>query len=197
MSARGLFVSHPEVVIDPAVPVPRWHLATEGIARLRRLVIDTAPTAVWSSDETKAIDSAGILAARFGLPVQVHPGLAEMDRSSTGYRPRAEFERLADAFFARPEESIEGWERAVDAQARVVAAAREVLAGHGHGDIILVGHGGTGTLLMCAWAGLPIARIHDQPAPGCTWRFTLRPPSVTEAWRPFAWEFGASAACPQ
>jgi broad specificity phosphatase PhoE len=181
---QGLFVSHPEVVIDPATPVPRWHLAPEGIDRLRRLRIGSAPAAIWSSDETKAIESAGILAARFGLPVQVHPGLAEMDRSSTGYRPRAEFERLADAFFARPDASIEGWERAVDAQRRVVAAAQDILATLGTGDIILVGHGGTGTLLMCALAGLPIARAHDQPAAGCTWRFSLQPLRVTETWQP-------------
>ena len=117
--------------------------------------------------------------------MQVHPGLAEMDRSSTGYRPREDFERLADAFFARPDDSIEGWERAADAQARVVAAAREILAGHGAGGLALVGHGGTGTLLMCALAGLPIARAHDQRQAGCTWRFTLRPPVVTQAWQPF------------
>ncbi len=117
--------------------------------------------------------------------MQVHPGLAEMDRSCTGYRPRAEFERLADAFFARPEESIEGWERAADAQRRVVAAAREILAGHAAGDIVLVGHGGTGTLLMCALAGLPIAQAHDQPAAGCCWRFTLQPLRVTETWQRF------------
>lgn len=183
MTAGGLFVSHPEVVIDPAVPVPRWHLAPEGIAKLRRLPFAAPPAAIWASDETKAIESAGILAARFGLPVQVHPGLAEMDRSSTGYRPRAAFEALADAFFARPAESIEGWERAVDAQRRVVAAATEILARHPGGDLVLVGHGGTGTLLMCAWAGLPIARIHDQPGAGCTWRFALHPPRVTEGWR--------------
>jgi broad specificity phosphatase PhoE len=184
VSGRGLFVSHPEVVIDPAVPVPRWHLAPEGIARMRRLAAALAPPgAVWASDETKAIEAAGILAARFGLPVQVHPGLAEMDRSSTGYRPRAEFEALADAFFARPEASVQGWERAVDAQRRVVAAAHAILAAHRGGDLVLVGHGGTGALLMCAWGGLPIARAHDQPAAGCTWRFALHPPRVTEPWQ--------------
>lgn len=183
MTAQGIFVSHPEVVIDPATPVPRWHLAPRGIARLRRLAIAPGLTAVWSSDETKAIEAAGILAARFGLPVQVHPGLAEMDRSSTGYRPRAEFDRLADAFFARPEESIEGWERAVDAQKRIVAAADEILSAHGAGDIALVGHGGTGTLLMCAWAGLPVMRANDSPMAGCTWRFSLQPRRVTETWR--------------
>lgn len=185
----GLFVAHPEVVIDPAVPVPRWHLAEAGIARMRRLAADpglAGLAAVWASDETKAIEAAGILAARFGLPVRVHPGLAEMDRSSTGYLPREVFERHADAFFARPEESIAGWERAVDAQARILAAAREILAGHGEGGIALVGHGGTGTLLMAALAGLSISREHDVPAGGCTWRFALDPLRVTERWRAIA-----------
>jgi broad specificity phosphatase PhoE len=187
VTGQGIFVSHPEVVIDPARPVPRWHLAPEGISRMRRLAEDprlAGLSAVWASDETKAIEAAGLLAAAFALPVRVHPGLAEMDRSSTGYRPQPEFERLADAFFARPGESAEGWERAVDAQRRIRAAAEEIAARHGEGTLALVGHGGTGTLLMCAWAGLPIARHHDQPAPGCAWRFTLRPPAVTEAWRP-------------
>ncbi len=189
MFEQGIFVSHPEVVIDPATPVPRWHLAPEGIGRMRRLASDPGLeglSAVWASGETKAIEAAGILAARFGLPVQVHPGLAEMDRSSTGYRPHEDFERLANAFFARPGESVEGWERAVDAQARIVAAAREIVAAHAGGGLALVGHGGTGTLLMCALAGLPIARIHDQTQSGCTWRFALRPPAVTQAWQRFA-----------
>jgi broad specificity phosphatase PhoE len=98
VSVRGIFVSHPEVEIDPAVPVPRWHLAPVGITRMRCLAADPSIAglaAIWASDETKAIEAAGILAGRFGLPVQVHPGLAEMDRSSTGYRPQAEFEGLA------------------------------------------------------------------------------------------------------
>nr|WP_255568556.1 histidine phosphatase family protein [Neoroseomonas alba] len=162
-------------------------MADEGIARMRRLAADpdlAGLSAVWASDEAKAIEAAGFLAARFGLPVQVHPGLAEMDRSSTGYRPRAAFEGLADAFFARPEESVEGWERAVDAQRRVVAAATGIVARHGGGTLALVGHGGTGTLLMCAWAGLPIARRHDQPKAGCRWRFSLNPPAVIEGWQP-------------
>ena len=187
MTGPGIFISHPEVVIDPAVPVPRWVLTDGGIARMRRLAAKLdGVSAIWASDEAKAIEAAGILAAPFGLPVQVHPGLAEMDRSSTGYRPAAEFEALANAFFARPAASVEGWERAVDAQARTVAAAKEILATHRKGGIALVGHGGTGTLLMCALGQLPIARAHDQPRAGCTWRFSLHPPQVTETWRPIA-----------
>ena len=61
------------------------------------------------------------MADRLGLTPIVIDGLGENDRSSTGYLPKAEFEAVADAFFARPEESVRGWERAVDAQRRIVA----------------------------------------------------------------------------
>jgi len=187
VTGPGIFISHPEVVIDPAVPVPRWVLTDGGIARMRRLAAKLdGVSAIWASDEAKAIEAAGILAGRFGLPVKVHPGLGEMDRSSTGYRPKAAFERLADAFFAEPEASIEGWERAIDAQRRILAAAEAIVAQHQGGMLALVGHGGTGTLLRCAWAGLPIDRRHDQPGAGCTWRFSTDPVVVTGGWEAIA-----------
>ena len=99
-----LYACHPEVVVDPAVPVPRWHLSDVGVHRMRAFAAaQQRPDAVWASTECKAIEAAGILAARFGLPVQVHPGLDENDRSSTGYLPPARFQAAADAFFAAPD----------------------------------------------------------------------------------------------
>ena len=82
----------------------------------------TRPDAVWASTECKAIEAAGLMAGRHGLPVRVHPGLDENDRGTTGYLPPDRFQAAADAFFAQPAVSFQGWERAVDAQARVVAA---------------------------------------------------------------------------
>jgi broad specificity phosphatase PhoE len=96
------FVSHPEVVVDAHVPVPQWSLSPRGIERMRAFAASQdvqSLTAVWSSHETKAIEAAGLLAARFGLPVHVHPGLHENDRSATGFLPPPEFEQVADAFF--------------------------------------------------------------------------------------------------
>ena len=90
-------------------------------------------------------------------------GLGENDRSATGYLPRAEFEAMADLFFAHPNQSIRGWERAVDAQARIVAAVEEVLASCSR-NVAIVSHGGVGTLLLCHLRQCPIGREHDQPA---------------------------------
>ncbi len=142
------------------------------------------PDTIWASTECKAIEAAGLLAARHGLPVHVHPGLDENDRSSTGYLPPDAFQAAADRFFAEPGTSFRGWERAIDAQARVVAAWREIAATPGR--IAIVGHGGTGTLLMCALAALPIDRRHDAPGQGCHWAFDRAAGTLLHLWRPIA-----------
>ena len=178
------YVSHPEVVIDPAVPVPRWHLSDLGIARVRRLAATLdRPGAIWASTECKAIEAAGVLAARFGLPVHVHPGLDENDRSATGYLLPPEFQAAADEFFAHPARSFRGWECAIDAQARVLAAWQEIA--RTPGELVIVGHGGTGTLLMCALAGLPVSREFDAPGQGCLWAWDRHQGRLLHRWRAF------------
>ncbi len=68
--------------------------------------------------------------------------------------------------FARPSESVRGWERAVDAQARIVRAVNRILDAREHGDIAIVAHGGVGTLLLCHLLKEPISRGRDQPLAG-------------------------------
>ena len=188
---HAYFLTHPNVLIDREVPVPRWPLSPRGrermVAGLRQPWV-AALGAVVCSSEQKAIDGAEILAGHLGLPFSQDAGLDENDRSATGFLPPPEFEAMADAFFAAPESSVRGWERAVDAQARVVAAVARVLAAHrGSGDIAIVSHGAVGALLYCHLAGVPIDRRWDQPpnGGGNYFRFSLAPPSVDGGWRAF------------
>ena len=184
------YLTHPQVVVDPDVPVPRWGLSPVGRARAESLslagFVDDL-TVVWSSTETKARETAAAVVGSREVPVLEREDLGENDRRSTGFLPSEEFERVADAFFARPTESVRGWERAVDAQARVVAAVREVLTDprSGDGDVLVVGHGAVGTLLLCHLLGVPVTRQLDQRGPGgmlhSADRATLRPHH--RAWR--------------
>jgi broad specificity phosphatase PhoE len=180
-------VTHPEIIVDPAVPVPRWSLSDRGIARMRAFARRPSLSglgAVWSSDETKAIEAAGLLAAAHGLPVRVHAGLAEIDRSATGYLPHDEHFAVADEAFAHPGRSIRGWERISDAQARMLRATEEILAGHNQGNLALVCHGGVATLLRCALLGVTISRALDQPFSGHVWCFDARTRQVLTEWEP-------------
>lgn len=184
---RVVFLTHPQVVVDPAVPVPGWGLSEVGRARAAALAGGAwlrDVTSVWSSDERKAIECADLLAG--ALPRQRHTGLGENDRSATGFVPPAEFEALADAFFAEPSCSVRGWATAADEQERIVAAVEDVLAdpASGDGDVVIVSHGAVGTLLWCALSGVPIARAYDQPGQGHFYTFDRDTRRVLSGWRP-------------
>jgi broad specificity phosphatase PhoE len=165
--ATVYFITHPDVEIDPATPVTDWRLNPRGKARMRDMLVRdwvAGIVHVASSREPKAMEGAAILAGHLNLEFVAYPGLGENDRSSTGYLPKPEFEAVADAFFARPRDSVRGWERAVDAQARIVSTMREVLRAAPSGDIAVVSHGGVGGLLLCHLLGSPISRVADQPS---------------------------------
>lgn len=143
-------------------------------------------TSVYCSNEQKAIDGAEILAAHLGIGFKKVAKLGENDRSATGFLPPEEFERVADEFFRAPEKSIRGWERAVDAQSRIVRAVEQIAArDNTSGAIAIVSHGAVGTLLYCHLAGEPIARRFDQPpnGGGNFYGFTLLPCAAHSWWR--------------
>jgi broad specificity phosphatase PhoE len=171
-----IYLTHPEVAIDPEVPVPDWGLSDLGRSRAELAVhLPWAPVIrhVVASGERKAIETADIFASAFDLPVRTIDALHENDRSSTGFLPPEQFERMADAFFADPQSSVRGWEPAADAQNRIVAAVQAVLASVPEDDPVLFsGHGGVGTLLKCHLLGTPISRAHDQTGGGHWYLFT-------------------------
>ncbi len=185
----AVYITHPQVAIDPDVPVPQWGLSDLGRARtietallpwvsnLRRIV---------SSAEVKAVETADILAKAAGISFETVEVMHENDRSATGFLPPPEFEKAADWFFAHPHESFKGWERAVDAQSRIVAAVMGVLGEHDSAaPIAFVGHGGVGTLLKCHLEKRPPSRAHDQPGGGGNlFAFSLADHSVLCDWTP-------------
>src|SRR5262249_5576954 len=123
-------ITHPEVVIDPAVPVPRWPLSIQGLARMRLLLRQPwipQITAIYCSTEQKTMDGAALLSVHLALTVTPVAVLGENDLSATGYLPAPEFERVVAQFFAHPTVSIRGWEPAVVAQQRIVRAITAIL----------------------------------------------------------------------
>jgi broad specificity phosphatase PhoE len=181
------YLTHPQVQIDPAVPVPQWSLSpvgrarTEGIANAGWLA---RTKQIISSGERKAIETAEIIADRLGLIIEIREAMHENDRSATGFLKPAEFEDVANQFFAKPHLGVRGWERAVDAQARIVREAEAVLTRNRPGDVLFVGHGAVGTLLLCHTAGHPIDRVHDQPAGGGhVFAFAREGRQVLHGWR--------------
>ena len=143
--------------------------------------------AVYCSAERKAIDGAQVIAAHLSLDIIVDKQLGENDRSSTGFLPPDEFEVMANRFFAAPTESVEGWERAIDAQDRIAAAIRKIANEDvSDGNIAIVAHGGVGALALCRFSNYPIDRKYDQPQNGGGNYFCFRADSMemVHGWKP-------------
>lgn len=183
------YLTHPQVVIDPEIDIPNWSLNATGKARVDALVRSGAlrgTKRIVSSAETKAIETAEPIATSLGCAYEIREAMHENDRSTTGFLPPHAFEEVADQFFASPEQSIRGWERAIDAQARIVREVDAVLADHEDSDLLLVGHGGVGTLLYCALLGVPIDRTFDQGpgGGGCVFAFDSVARQPLSGWQP-------------
>lgn len=184
----AVYITHPQVAIDPAIPVPDWGLSERGLKRTQLTAASNWVRQIGrfaASTERKAIETADILAGG-RVSVETDHAMGENDRSATGFLPPDRFEAAANEFFAHPEKSFRGWERAVDAQARIVAAVERALTRHDPTlAVAFVGHGGVGTLLKCALKGTPIARDGDQPAGGGNlFAFRLADRAVTCDWTP-------------
>lgn len=194
-----IFITHPDVVIDPAIPVPRWPLSAKGRTRMDAFAEALAGrpvAAVWSSDEQKALDGGAILASRLGAPHRIDPALGENGRESTGYIAPPEFWEVVDQFFAHPDESVRGWEKARDAQARIVEAVSRVAASEDEGVILVVSHGGVGALLTAHLQQVTIGQEDrpSNPSGGCYLVIDRSPLALRRSWREVEDPKGAAGA---
>lgn len=184
---RLVYISHPDVDVDPSVPVPQWGLNDRGHQRARAMLTQpwvAGVSQIITSPETKARQTAAILGDHCRLMPTVIEATHEVDRTSTGYVHHERHEALATALFAEPERSAGGWERAIDARDRVSAALSSVLSVKTEGTVAVVGHGGVGTLLMTNLLGESIDRRLDQPGQGHYWSYDLDAQRVRHKWRP-------------
>ncbi|NGP16746.1 histidine phosphatase family protein [Devosia aurantiaca] len=190
---RAIYLTHPEVRIDAAVPVPLWGLSEIGRARAQAFVdkrLVPRGTMIFSSRETKALELAELVADAAGTLVLADHLMGENDRSATGFLPPALFETTADRFFAEPQHSVDGWERAIDAQARIVATVTTAMASvPANTFAIFCGHGAVGTLLKCHLGQRRISREEDQrrigaPGGGNAFLFDLEARQLLTDWHP-------------
>jgi broad specificity phosphatase PhoE len=182
------YISHPEVDIDLSIPIPQWDLSELGRQRLEAMLRQPwlkSIEAIYCSNEQKAKSAARRIAAHLGLQEQVVEALGEIDRSSTGYLPRHELEPVVATLYAQPEQSVRGWERAVDAQQRTIRALEQIIAELPENTIItVVGHGGVGTLLLNFIKGTPITRTDAPPGQGYYYAFAWETRQLLHGWRP-------------
>ncbi|QIG42799.1 bifunctional RNase H/acid phosphatase [Nocardioides anomalus] len=154
-------------------------LSDEGRAQVRATADWLAPLAsevgaVVASPVRRAQESAEIVAARLERPLEVEPGLAEMEfgrwdgltLAEVGERDRAGLDGWLGALDVAPP----GGESFLDVQARVLAGLERVLERHAEQTVVVVSHVTPIKTL--------VARALDAPLESI-WRMQLSPASVS------------------
>ena len=159
---RLVLVRHSQPEIEPNRPASAWKLSEVGRRRAELLAArlrDFSPAAVWASKEPKAVETAEIVAATFGVPVRTADGLEEHHRDGVPYFPtEEEFEAAVEQLFDKPDELVLGTETADQALRRFTAAIDRIVVA-GHADNIVVTHGTVMTLYAASVAGVEPAGL--------------------------------------
>jgi broad specificity phosphatase PhoE len=126
---------------------------------LAERLADVELVAVYSSDLSRARDTAAVVAERQALEVRTSPELREVDVGSWAGLTRPEAEARFPEAFARWQEGHPGWEDGESYEAmtaRVVRAARKIAAGEPDGPVLVVTHAGPIRALHAAALGIDI-----------------------------------------
>lgn len=135
--------------------------------------------AIWASPARRALETAGIVARRFGLPVRVDEELTEwklLDRwagSSWDELPEV-FPGEVEAYMHDPADLSFSPETLAQLAARMRKVVERIASAHSDGDVVVVGHQDPIQAARLALTGRSLAGLHHDK-PGHASVVTLRP----------------------
>jgi probable phosphoglycerate mutase len=122
--------------------------------------------AIYSSDLSRASQTADVLAEMLGLPVNLHPGLREINHGEWEGQTIAEVhERYAPFITERKSNLLDsrppGGESPREVAQRVAATADMIHQAHPSGVVMLVAHGFSLATLICQACGFPLTDVYQ------------------------------------
>ena len=129
--------------IEPEIPPPNWTLSPTGIDSCIALGDDLRsfiPSALMSSTEPKAIQTATVISERLGLDLSTRDGLREHRRSGE-FLPESDFHSNIKAFFQNPTKVVFGQESCDALGLRIDEEVDTALSRGQSKNAILVTHG--------------------------------------------------------
>jgi len=132
---------------------------TQAKRMAQRVATQWRPVAIYSSPLTRAVKTAEAVAWHFGLSVQAHPNLIDIDYGQwQGLTPSEAKERwpeVIDAWYNAPQGArIPGGETLDELRARAESTVKDLATLHEGQTIVLVGHTVINRILLLAVLGL-------------------------------------------
>jgi 2,3-bisphosphoglycerate-dependent phosphoglycerate mutase len=144
-------------------------LNTTGLEQARKLAAHLTGkkfAALYSSDLSRASQTAQVLASSLKLPVILHSGLREIDQGEWEGQTLSEIrERYVELVAERSKNLIDtrppGGESTREVAQRVAAVADAIHQAHPAGPVILVSHGFSVSTLICQSKGISLSEVYQ------------------------------------
>ena len=125
----------------------------------QRVADEWRPVAVYSGPLARAVRTAEAAAKHFDLPVQIHPGLVDIDygewQGLTPEEARQRWPEAVEAWYDAPQTArIPGGETLDDLRRRLMRTVEELIKRHAGETIVLVGHTVTNRVILLGVLGL-------------------------------------------
>jgi len=125
----------------------------------QRVASQWRPAAVYSSPLSRAVKTAEAIARHFSLPVQIHPGLVDIDygewQGLTPEEARQRWPAEIDAWYHQPHLArIPGGESLAELRVRLMASVNKLAKRHAGQTIVLVGHTVINRIILLGVLGL-------------------------------------------
>src|SRR5215217_3297235 len=154
---RLLLIKHSLPAPIRGIDAHQWSLSDEGRRRCELLaerIRPYTPTAIFTSQEPKAQETAEIVGRVLSVSVEPFAGLHEHDRTGVPWLGQDQFDAAIRSLFDHAEELVFGRETAEQARARFSDAIDSILDGHPTGNIAIVAHGTVISLYLAAKTGI-------------------------------------------
>ena len=158
------FITHPEIIPDPSLPLSLWDYSDSGAERwekiLKKLWIKNIEK-IYSSPQQRARKAAQQMADELHYELHVRDDLDAVGGSNPEkLSPEARAAGM-QLFYKFPQQNMNGWEKATDAQKRIIHAIEEILKeSPGLEHVAVVCHEDLGNLLICDFKQIPIQKLY-------------------------------------
>lgn len=180
------YITHPLAKIEPDKPNTEWSLLEDSEEELERLsVMDFWKDIdlVFSSPEKKALQTAEYIKEHNNINYDVSDDLNEVRRESYQFVELQKYLKQVEDFYLHPEDSCNGWEKAVDAQKRLINFLDKIMVEDK--DIAVISHGIIGTLLACYLKKVDPTFNEDPKVSGCMMVVDWKAKNIISEWEKY------------
>ena len=161
------FIRHSKTKVDPSIPAPLWGLSEEGVELAKKLSSNDDIRRIslfYSSLQTKALETAVLLAKPNAIPIKTDNALTEVTSFTNKFIPDTEvYEKSVKDYYSGRVARINNGETIQEALDRFNRSIQSIVEmNQGEENIGIVSHGNILTLFSSQFKDIDIYATHKQ-----------------------------------